>query len=79
MTSLREATSEKAMCGARLEVEESCQAVNFMSVSREGPTHKVLVKLSVWQKVMLLYNILYPYYISSLPMNCKECYSESKP
>ena len=45
-----------------LEAEESRQAVKFVTVSREGPSREVLVKLSAWQKDKLLYHILYPYY-----------------
>ena len=32
-----------------LEAEESCQVVNFTTVSLEGPTCEVLVKLSAWR------------------------------
>ena len=32
-----------------LEVEESCQAVSFTSVSREGPTCEILAKLFSWR------------------------------
>ena len=32
-----------------LEAEESCQAVSFASVSREGPTREVPAKLSAWR------------------------------
>ena len=45
-----------------LEAEESCQAVKFTSVSQEGSSREVPVKHSVWQKVKLLYQILYPHY-----------------
>ena len=45
-----------------LEAEKSCQAIKFVSVSWEGPSCKVPVKHSVWQKVMLFYQILYPHY-----------------
>ena len=32
-----------------LEVEKSCQAISFASVSREGPTYEVPAKLSAWR------------------------------
>ena len=32
-----------------LQAKESCQAVSFASVSREGPTRKVLAKLFAWR------------------------------
>ena len=32
-----------------LEAEESCQVVSFASVSREGPTREILMKLSAWR------------------------------
>ena len=31
------------------EVEESCQAVNFASVSRVRPSHKILAKHFAWR------------------------------
>ena len=45
-----------------LEVEESQQAVKFASVSREGLSHEVPAKLSVWQKDKVFYQIIYPHY-----------------
>ena len=45
-----------------LEAKESHQAVKFASVSQGGPSHEVLTKHSVWQKVKLFYQILYPHY-----------------
>ena len=32
-----------------LEAEESCQAINFTTISRVGPTHEVPAKLSAWR------------------------------
>ena len=32
-----------------LEVEELCQAVNFVSVSQVRPSHEILVKHSTWR------------------------------
>ena len=32
-----------------LEAEESCQVVDFMSVSRVRPSHEILAKHSVWR------------------------------
>ena len=40
---------EKESCEKyMLEAEESCQAVNFASVSRERPTREILAKLFAW-------------------------------
>ena len=54
-TSSREVTCEKATCKAYVEAEESYQVVKFVSVSREGSSHEEPTKLSIWQKVYLLY------------------------
>ena len=45
-----------------LEDEELCQAVNFATVSQEGPTHEGLAKVSVWKKVVFALPSLYPHY-----------------
>ena len=45
-----------------LEVEELRQVVKFASVSCEGSSCEVPTKHSFWQKVKLLYQILYPHY-----------------
>ena len=46
-----------------LENEELCQAVNFATVSREGPTRKGPTKVSIWQKIVFALPSLYPHYI----------------
>ena len=48
-----------------LEVEESHQAIKSTSVSREETSREVPVKLFVWKKDKVLYQILYPHYIYS--------------
>ena len=44
----RKVTREKSREKHMLEVEVSWQAVNFTSLSREGPTCEILVKHSAW-------------------------------
>ena len=46
-----------------LEDEELCQAINFATVSQEGPTCEGPMKVFVWQKVVFALPILYPHYI----------------
>ena len=49
-----------------LEVEESCQAISFTSVSQEGPTREIPVKLSTWRILSVTFlpftHTIYPNY-----------------
>ena len=58
-SSSREATHEKAMC----EVNDwKLKSRARLTSSREEPPREVPAKVSIWQKVVLLYQILYPHY-----------------
>ena len=55
-------------------------AYHFASTSQEMPSCEIPVKLFVWQKWKVFYQILYLYYIYlHYPRNCKDCFSERKP
>ena len=63
-----------------LEAKESCLAVTFASVSREGLTHEIPAKLSAWRIFKCDFFTLHPYciYIPSLPTNYKEAIQRKK-
>ena len=55
-------------------------ACHFASTSQEMPSCEIPVKLFVWQKWKVLYQILYLHYIYlHYPRNCKDWFSKRKP
>ena len=76
VTSSREVTCEKATCGAHDWKMKSCARLSISQLScKKGQPAKVFV----WQKVVFCFTKSLPtLYIPSLPINCKECFSERK-
>ena len=63
-----------------LEVEELCQAVSFASVSREGLTREISVKLSTWRIFKYDFLTFHPYYIySHYPQKYERPFQREKP
>ena len=63
-----------------LKVEESCQAVSFASVSREGLTREISMKLSTWRIFKYDFLTLHPYYIySHYPQKYERPFQREKP
>ena len=63
-----------------LEANESCQAIKFASTSQERPSSKVFVKLSIWQKEKVFYQIFYPHYkYPHYPRNVRSTFQRENP
>ena len=73
-------TRKRATCRAHdWKMKSHARQEIFTSVSWERPSRKVLMKLSVWQKVIFCFTKSLPtLYIPSLPTNCNECFLKKK-
>ena len=60
------------------EAEESCQVVDFVSVSRVRHSYEILTKHSTWRIFKYDFLTFHPYYIPSLLTSVKETIQREK-